>query len=627
MRPKACWSRTQFLACPTKETSEVVGAGLFFCVKRTTPPLFLHPYRYRYKDKRVERKTFAEACHFQKGALRELFAISAGATGPYPGTKDYTKGVRTPGAAVVKELQDQEGAVASPRLFAYPLPLPSTRFSMASIRRLQSNGASLPPGAVAAVLRQRQSAFLALGAVGLSLGAAYVWAQQRKRPAPELAAPKGGSGKGASPRKRRSGKRHKSRTGEKALPEQDAASGDSDASEAGPSGFVPGERDCGSVAVADAESPAYEVDDTSTSPMMGDAEGARAESARDSGGAGVAGAGEAVAAGEREMRAAEDPDGVGVGGGAAQQLAVGDAGAPIKAAGGFDRVGGGEGGGEGGGVPAGARSAGVFAAAGEYYTPEETGASGDSSGEWMTVERRQRRPRKAPSPHGEQPSTTTETAAGSNGSAAEQGPPPVVEPASEAAMLVSNPTGAGADGVVTASGAAAAAEAAASGEAEGGATAAEGGEGDETKKRRKKVKVKRAKPPPSAPTAEDVATALAIEDSRRAVEESQRAAAAAAAAAMDAKLAADDAAALAEAIAVSAAEASAEEAPLRLAPEDGDELPSASSRAAHPANGDTTGESGADSSLEGQRSAGGWREVKPKRRGRRAEAAGPRTSE
>ena len=80
---------------------------------------------------------------------------------------------------------------------------------MAALRRLQSSGA-VPSGAMA-----RHGAFIALGAVGISLGAAWAWSQARKRRAPEveiepLACLSKLAGCGASPR-RRGGKRHKTR--------------------------------------------------------------------------------------------------------------------------------------------------------------------------------------------------------------------------------------------------------------------------------------------------------------------------------------------------------------------------------------------------------------------------------
>ena len=70
---------------------------------------------------------------------------------------------------------------------------------MATLRRLHSGMA--PPHAF-----NRQSAFIVVGAVGLSLGAAYVWARHGngKRPAPELGTTAPSPGKAPPPRKKRS---------------------------------------------------------------------------------------------------------------------------------------------------------------------------------------------------------------------------------------------------------------------------------------------------------------------------------------------------------------------------------------------------------------------------------------
>ena len=81
---------------------------------------------------------------------------------------------------------------------------------MAAIRRMDSSSAS-PLIRVAPILLKQRNAFVALGAVGLSLGAAWAWNHRRKpdADASELA---GVAPKAASPQKRHRSKRHKSRT-------------------------------------------------------------------------------------------------------------------------------------------------------------------------------------------------------------------------------------------------------------------------------------------------------------------------------------------------------------------------------------------------------------------------------
>ena len=81
---------------------------------------------------------------------------------------------------------------------------------MAAIRRMDSSSAS-PLIRVAPILLKQRNAFVALGAVGLSLGAAWAWNHRRKpdADASELAADV--APKAASPQKRHR-KRHKSRT-------------------------------------------------------------------------------------------------------------------------------------------------------------------------------------------------------------------------------------------------------------------------------------------------------------------------------------------------------------------------------------------------------------------------------
>jgi len=90
---------------------------------------------------------------------------------------------------------------------------------MAAIRRMDSSSAS-PLIRVAPILLKQRNAFVALGAVGLSLGAAWAWNHRRKADASDLAsdiAPKA-----TSPQKRHRSKRHKSRTKAPAECEQDA---------------------------------------------------------------------------------------------------------------------------------------------------------------------------------------------------------------------------------------------------------------------------------------------------------------------------------------------------------------------------------------------------------------------
>ena len=99
---------------------------------------------------------------------------------------------------------------------------------MAALRRIQSGGGTPPSIALSA---RQGTVFIAIGAVGLSLGAAWAWHTRRlKRPALELQTAAGGgegSSNKTSPRKRRSGKRHKSRTG------QQPRENDSDGSDRG----------------------------------------------------------------------------------------------------------------------------------------------------------------------------------------------------------------------------------------------------------------------------------------------------------------------------------------------------------------------------------------------------------
>ena len=87
---------------------------------------------------------------------------------------------------------------------------PEQPSKMAAIRRMDSSSAS-PLIRVAPILLKQRNAFVALGAVGLSLGAAWAWNHRRKpdADASELAADV--APKAASPQKRHR-KRHKSRT-------------------------------------------------------------------------------------------------------------------------------------------------------------------------------------------------------------------------------------------------------------------------------------------------------------------------------------------------------------------------------------------------------------------------------
>ena len=97
---------------------------------------------------------------------------------------------------------------------------------MAGLRRLTSGGAAPPPQVVAGLAR---NGLIALGAVGLSIGAAWAWSQrtQQKRQVAEVEIISGS--KGHSPRRRR-GKRHKAR---KEAVTADTHAVDSDSSEGG----------------------------------------------------------------------------------------------------------------------------------------------------------------------------------------------------------------------------------------------------------------------------------------------------------------------------------------------------------------------------------------------------------
>ena len=65
---------------------------------------------------------------------------------------------------------------------------------------------------VAPILLKQRNAFVALGAVGLSLGAAWAWNHRRKPDADACELASDIAPKAASPQKRHRGKRHKSRT-------------------------------------------------------------------------------------------------------------------------------------------------------------------------------------------------------------------------------------------------------------------------------------------------------------------------------------------------------------------------------------------------------------------------------
>ena len=93
---------------------------------------------------------------------------------------------------------------------------------MTALRRIHSGP---PPNGFG-----KGSAIIALGAVGLSIGAAWAISRAQKRPTPEFVATNTSSGapsSKSSPRKRRSGKRHKSRAGlQPQPPEQDSDGSD-----------------------------------------------------------------------------------------------------------------------------------------------------------------------------------------------------------------------------------------------------------------------------------------------------------------------------------------------------------------------------------------------------------------
>ena len=97
---------------------------------------------------------------------------------------------------------------------------------MAALRRIQSGGGAPPSIALSA---RQGTVFIAIGAVGLTLGGVAWHTRRLKRPALELQTAAGGgegSSNKTSPRKRRSGKRH-SRTG------QQPRENDSDGSDRG----------------------------------------------------------------------------------------------------------------------------------------------------------------------------------------------------------------------------------------------------------------------------------------------------------------------------------------------------------------------------------------------------------
>ena len=84
-------------------------------------------------------------------------------------------------------------------------------FKMAAIRRMDSSSAS-PLIRVAPILLKQRNAFVALGAVGLSLGAAWAWNHRRKPDADASELASDIAPKAVSPQKRHRSKRHKSRT-------------------------------------------------------------------------------------------------------------------------------------------------------------------------------------------------------------------------------------------------------------------------------------------------------------------------------------------------------------------------------------------------------------------------------
>ena len=81
---------------------------------------------------------------------------------------------------------------------------------MAGLRRVDSSSAS-PLIRVAPILLKQRNAFVALGAVGLSLGAAWAWSNRRKPDASDLLAADIAP-KAKAPQKRHRSKRHKSKT-------------------------------------------------------------------------------------------------------------------------------------------------------------------------------------------------------------------------------------------------------------------------------------------------------------------------------------------------------------------------------------------------------------------------------
>ena len=89
--------------------------------------------------------------------------------------------------------------------------LAGQRSKMAAIRRMDSSSAS-PLIRVAPLLLKQRNTFVALGAVGLSLGAAWAWNHRRKPDAGASELASDIAPKAVSPQKRHRSKRHKSKT-------------------------------------------------------------------------------------------------------------------------------------------------------------------------------------------------------------------------------------------------------------------------------------------------------------------------------------------------------------------------------------------------------------------------------
>ena len=468
---------------------------------------------------------------------------------------------------------------------------------MATLRRLHSGMA--PPHAF-----NRQSAFIVVGAVGLSLGAAYVWARHGngKRPAPELGTSAPSPGKAPPPRKKRSGKRHKTRTGQQAPVEKDSDA--SDDGTTGPAAEAPSSSSnvSASAPASRAEEGAAEASEAPKAPAADlvamDAD-PHADEARE---AGLLSDPPAEAVGQSsEVESGEAAEA----NGKLAAVADGDAECAAPSAAPVQSRVGGE-----------AAAAALLSERQPWLPQKDGGADAEEGGEWIAVERKPRRSRK---PHAAADASGAETPGSSPPSSPARtggGAPPGGAEAPTAAPL---PAAEVASSVVTDAPPAPNVErppaALPASLVEGGEAA--GGEVD-VKKKKKKVKTKR---PKEVGSVADAAAAAASEADRAA------AAAAAAAAELDAR----DAAQLQAALAASAAQAEAEQQQRGEIPSAnglGDASSSSRPPPLDPPRDGAVSEGTSDSSPEAGRATqrDGWQQVKPKRRGKRPDT-GPRTSE